>query len=130
MSTMQAPVMIADGVQIIEKITLALFWQGLLPGAPLAATAAFGYVGSHIKPSQGKVHQSGELVALLPHLPEAFQVNDEDIGECPQAEFDHALLKDLAVGTAPGIIWSQLQRRTQYNYIGAWARTLGDGWIN
>lgn len=56
MSPVQAPVMIADGIQIVEKITLALFWQGLPPGAPLAATAALGHVGSHIKPSQGKVH--------------------------------------------------------------------------
>lgn len=79
MATLHAAMMIADGIEIVQEVTLTTFCCGGFPVPPLAATASLSHMGSHVKPPQGEVHQRGELVALLAHLPKAFQVNDEDI---------------------------------------------------
>lgn len=43
------------------------------------------------------------------YLPEALEVQDEDVGQSPQAHLHHALLKLLTVGTLPRIIWGELE---------------------
>ena len=42
-------------------------------------------------------------------LPEPLEMQYEHIRQSPQAELNAALLQLLAVGTAPGIVWSQLK---------------------
>lgn len=111
MPALQAAVVIADGIEVIQEVTLGAFRAGVLPGPPLATAIAFGHMGSHVKAPQREVHKCGELMALFAHLPEALQVDDEDIRKCPQAELHGALLKHLAVGAAPSIIRGQLQRK-------------------
>lgn len=45
------------------------------------------------------------------YLSEAFEVENEDIGQGPQTELDAALLQLFTVRTPPGIIRSQLRGR-------------------
>jgi len=48
---------------------------------------------------------SPTATSTVAHLSEALEVEDEDVGQCPQTHLQHALLKLLTVGTLPGIIW-------------------------
>lgn len=43
------------------------------------------------------------------YLSEPLEVQYEHIWQRPQAELDAALLELLAVGAAPGVVWSQLE---------------------
>lgn len=45
-----------------------------------------------------------------PHLPEALQVDDEHVGQRPQAQRDAPLLQLLAVRAAPGVVGGELRR--------------------
>lgn len=86
MPTLQTAMVVADGIQVVEEV----HWVGggeadwLLPGGPgarpcLGVGAPPCYMGSHVEPRQWELHQCGELVPFLPHLTEAFQVNDQDV---------------------------------------------------
>lgn len=58
----------------------------------MGAMVVVHHVRGHVQATQGKMDKGGELVPVLPHLREAFQVEDEDVWECPQAHLHHALL--------------------------------------
>lgn len=49
------------------------------------------------------------LSSQLSYLPEALEMQDEDVGESPQAHLHHALLKLLTVGTLPRVIRGKLE---------------------
>ncbi len=74
----------------------------------MGAVVAVHHVRRHVQGRQGEMHERGELVPPLSHLPEALQVEDEDVRERPQAHLHHALLQLLTVGALPGIIWGKL----------------------
>lgn len=67
-----------------------------------------GQVWGHVQPAQGEAHQRAQLVAVLGHLAEALQVDDEDVGQRPEAELHRALLRDPAVRAAPRVVRCQL----------------------
>lgn len=113
MPALQAAMVIADGIEVIQEVTMTAFLVGVFPGPPLAATTTLCHMGSHVKPPQREVHKCGEFMALFTHLPEALQMDDEDIRKGPQTELHSALLKHLTVGASPSIIRSQLQRKRQ-----------------
>lgn len=75
----------------------------------MGAVVAVHHVRRHVQARQGKMHERGELVPPISHLPEALQVEDEDVRERPQAHLHHALLQLLTVGAFPGIIWGKLE---------------------
>lgn len=87
--------------------------RGLIPaglqGRRMGAVGVVHHVRRHVQAGQWKVHQSGELVPPLPHLPKALQVEDEYIWQRPQAHLHHALLELLAVGALPRIVWCKLR---------------------
>lgn len=58
----------------------------------MGAVVAIHHVRCHVQACQGKMHKCGELVPALSHLPEALQVQDEDVWQRPQTHLHHALL--------------------------------------
>ena len=106
---MQPTLVVAHGVQVVEVVGGGGVGQGRA-GSGLAA-APLDHVGRHVQAGQGEGHQRGELGAALGSLPEALEVQDEDVGQRPQAHLDHALLQLLAVGAAPRIVRGQLGGR-------------------
>lgn len=118
MPTLQTAVVVADGVQVIQEVQRVAGGQAgrLLPGRPgvwpgLRTSASLGHMGSHIKATEWKLHQRGELVSFLAHLTEPFEVDDEYIRQGPQTQLHRALLEDFAVGAPPRIILGQLERK-------------------
>lgn len=118
MPTLQAAVMVADGIQVVQEVQRVGGGQAgwLLPGGPgtgqrLAAGTPLSHVGSHVESRERKLNERGQLVPSLPHLTEPFKVDDEDVGQRPQAQLHHALLEDFAVGALPRIILGQLERK-------------------
>lgn len=113
MSSVHSSMVVAHSVQIVQEVgrnqvrSPGLFPAGLERGR-VGAVAAVHHVRRHVQARQGEVHERGELVPPLSHLPEALQVEDEDVRERPQAHLHHALLQLLAVGALPGIIWGKL----------------------
>lgn len=113
MAAVHAPVVVTDGVEVVEEV-VGQGAVGLLPGGGpgsqvARALAALDHVGRHVQAGRGEAHQRGELVAPLAHLPEALEVQDEDVGQCPQAHLHHALLQLLAVGALPRVVRRQLE---------------------
>lgn len=86
--------------------------SGLFPArlerGRLRAVLVVHHVRRHVQAGRGEVHERGEFVPPLSHLPEALQMEDEDVRERPQAHLHHALLQLLAVGALPSIIWGKL----------------------
>lgn len=118
MPTLQAAVMVADGIQVVQEV----HWVGggqaswLLPGGPgtgqrLSTGAPLSHVGSHVESREWKLNERGQLVPSLSHLTEPFKVDNEDVGQRPQAQLHHALLEDFAVGALPRIVLGQLERK-------------------
>ena len=112
-STVHSSMMVADGVKIIEEVRRSqVRSRGLLPAwlkrSLLGATVAIHHMRRHVQARQGEVHKCGELVPPLTHLPEALQVEDEDVRQGPQTHLYHALLQLLTVRALPGVIWGKL----------------------
>lgn len=113
MAAVHPSVVVADGVKIIQEVRRSRVGpSGLAPYGLLGAVVVVHHVWRHVQTRQGKVHKGGELVPALAHLPEALQVEDEDVGQSPQAHLHHALLQLLAVRAFPGVIWGKLQNPT------------------
>lgn len=109
MSTVHASMVVADSVQVVQEVGGSQVWpSGLLPARRrrrlVGAVAAVHHVRRHVQARQGEVHECSELVPALAHLPEALQVQDEDVRQRPQAHLHHALLQLLAVGALPGVV--------------------------
>lgn len=118
MPTLQSAVVVADGVQVVQEVQRVAGGQAgrLLPGRPGArgrwgAGASLGHVGGHVEAGERELHQRGQLVPPLAQLAEPLQVDDEDVGQGPQAQLYHALLQGLAVRTLPRVVLSQLERQ-------------------
>lgn len=79
----------------------------------MGAVAAMHHVRRHVQAHQGEMHECGELVPPLTHLPEALQMENEDVWQGPQAHLHHALLQLLTMGALPGIIRCQLIGKTE-----------------
>lgn len=111
---MHASVMVTHSVQVIQEVLriLACFiplMKLLFPCVRQAcAVIPLDHVRCHIQGCKREANQSGELVSSFAHLPETFEVEDEDVRECPQTHLNHALLQLLAMRTLPCVVWSQL----------------------
>ncbi len=113
MSAVHSSMVVAHSVQIIQEVRRGqVSVSGLFPARlqrrRVASVVAVHHVRRHVQARQGEMHQRGELVPALSHLPEALQVEDEDVRQRPQAHLHHALLQLLAVWALPGIIWGKL----------------------
>lgn len=118
MSTVHSSVMVTHSIQIIQELRRDQVGStGLLPPrlerglerGLVGAVVAVHHVRRHVQARQGEMHEGGELVPALSHLPEALQVEDEDVRQRPEAHLHHALLQLLAVGALPGIVWGKLE---------------------
>lgn len=90
MAAVHASVVVADGVEVVQEVGRRAGVGGvrLLPGGGpgaqvAAAPAPLHHVGRHVQAGQGEAHQGGELVPALAHLPEALEVEDEDVWQRP-----------------------------------------------
>lgn len=113
MTAMHSSMVVAHSIQIVQEIGRSqLMSSGLFPArldrGRLHAVLVVHHVRRHVQAGRREVHKRGELVPPLSHLPEALQMEDEDVRECPQAHLHHALLQLLAVGALPSIIWGKL----------------------
>lgn len=113
MSAMHSSMVVAHSIQIVQEVGWSqLMPSGLFPAwlerGRMGAVVVVHHVRRHVQASQGEVHERGELVPPLSHLPEALQVEDEDVRESPQAHLHHALLQLLAVRALPRIVWGKL----------------------
>lgn len=113
---MHATMMVTHGIQVIQEVLGMLacvspLMKLLFPRRRQACTVVIplDHVGCHVQGCEREAHKSGELVSSFAHLPEALEVEDKDVWECPQTHLNHALLQLLAVRTLPCIIWSQLK---------------------
>lgn len=119
MAAVHSSVVVAHSVQVVQEVGRSQVRPSGLSPARLERGlmgAAAHHVRRHVQARQGEVHEGGELVPPLPHLPEALQVEDEDVRQRPQAHLHHALLKLLAVRTPPGVIRGELEsaQRTRF----------------
>ena len=105
-AAVQPAVVVAHGVQVVQRVGGAGGGRGRAGGG--LAAAPLDHVGRHVQAGQGEGHQRGELGAPRRHLPEALEVQDEDVRQRPQTHLHHALLQLEAVGAAPRIIRGQL----------------------
>lgn len=115
MSTVHASVVVAHSIQIIQIVRRSqVRSSALLPARLLmGAVAAMHHVRRHVQAHQGEMYERGELVPPLTHLPEALQMENEDVWQGPQAHLHHALLQLLTMGALPGIIRCQLIGKTE-----------------
>lgn len=111
-ASVHASVMVTHGVQVVQDICCSSAALGLLFGARWqpGACASLDHVPAHIETREGEVDLRGELVALLSHLPEAFEMEDEDVGERPETQLHHALLELLTMRALPCVVWGQLSK--------------------
>lgn len=111
---MHAPMMVTHSVQVVQEVLrmLACFSPLLKLLFPcrgqVGAVTPLDHVGCHVQGCEREAHESGELVSSFTHLPEALEVEDEDVWERPQTHLNHTLLQLLTVRTLPCIVWSQL----------------------
>lgn len=118
MSAVHSSMMVAHGIQIVQEVggsqvrSSGLFPAGLQRGR-VGAVVAFDHVRRHVQARQGEMHKGGEFVPPLPYLPEALQVEDEDVRERPQAHLHHALLQLLTVGALPCVIRGELMQERE-----------------
>lgn len=113
MAAVHSSVVVAHSVQVVQEVGRSQVRPSGLSPARLERGlmgAAAHHVRRHVQARQGEVHEGGELVPPLPHLPEALQVEDEDVRQRPQAHLHHALLQLLTVGALPGVVRGQLVR--------------------
>lgn len=76
MAPVHPSVMVAHGVEIVEEVR----GSQLGPAASLRwAVVAVHHVRRHVQVHQGETYKRGQLVPPLAHLPEALQVEDEDV---------------------------------------------------
>lgn len=75
----------------------------------MGAVVTVHHVRRHVQARHGEMYKRGELVPPFAHLPEALQVEDEDVWQRPQTHFHHALLQLLTVRALPGIVWGELK---------------------
>ena len=113
MSTVHSSMVVAHSVQIVQEIRRtelgsSRLFPARLERGRMRAVVAVHHVRCHVQARQWEMHEGGELVPPLSHLPEALQVEDEDVRERPQTHLHHALLQLLAVGALPGVIWGEL----------------------
>ena len=113
MSAVHPPVVVTHSVQIVQVVRRSqVVPSGLLPpglqGELVGSVGAAHHVGLHVQARQREVHERGELVPAVSHLPEPLQVQDEDVRQRPQAHLHHALLQLLAVRALPGVVWGKL----------------------
>lgn len=113
MSTMHSSMVVTHSIQIVQEVRGSQVGSsGLLPprleGDLMGAVVAVHHVRRHVQARQREMHERGELVPPLSHLPEALQVQDEDVRQCPQAHLHHPLLQLLTVRALPGVIWGKL----------------------
>lgn len=113
-ASVHASVMVAHRVQVVQDVCRSPAAFGLLFGAgwQAAARAPLDHMPAHIETREGEVDLRGELVALLSHLPEAFEVEDEDVGERPETHLHRALLKLLTMRALPCVIRGQLSKHS------------------
>lgn len=114
MSTVHSSVMVTHSIQIIQELRRSQVGStGLLPPrlewGLVGAVVAAHHVRRHVQTRQGEVHERGEFVPPLSHLPEALQVEDEDVRQRPQAHLHHALLQLLTMRALPGIVRCKLE---------------------
>lgn len=118
MSAVHSSMMVAHGIQIVQEVggsqvrSSGLFPAGLQRGR-VGAVVAVDHVRRHVQARQGEMHKGGEFVPPLSHLPEALQVEDEDVRERPQAHLHHALLQLLTVGALPCVIRGELMQERE-----------------
>lgn len=75
------------------------------------ALASFHHMGCHVHAYEGELHHVLHLHPSVPVLSEAFQVQDENVWERPQAQLYAALLELLTVRASPCVIRSKLSRK-------------------
>lgn len=103
-------VMVAHRIQVIH-VVLWVPPESVRPsprrpvrGQAPAALASLNHVGRHVQAGQGELDHVLEFHAPVSVLPEALQVDDEHVGQRPQAQRDAPLLQLLAVRAAPGVV--------------------------
>lgn len=72
-----------------------------------AALASLNHMRRHVQASQGELDHVLKFHTPVSFLPKPLQVDDEHIGQGPEAQRDAALLQLLAVRTAPGVVGGQ-----------------------
>lgn len=112
MSTMHSSMVVAHSIEIVQEVGRSqLRSSGRLPARLRSRRMALiHHVRCHVQASQGEMHKCGELVPPFADLPEALQVEDEDVWERPKTHLHHALLQLLAMGAFPSVIWGKLMK--------------------
>lgn len=94
-SPMHASMVVAHGIEIIEEVLwlllllmlllLQLLWGSLvlLVVRGCRSLLPLHHMRSHVQAGQGKAHLCGQLVAAVGHLPEALEVQNENVGKRP-----------------------------------------------